>query len=73
MGSALVDPIAIEIAQDQEYAFVFDTKIEAHDREFDTIIMAIPEEGDLERALDALDEEDIGKEPETPSFPIDEV
>ncbi len=73
MGSALVDPIAIEIAQDQEYAFVFDTLIRARDREFDCVIMAIPEEGDLERALDALDTSDIGKEPETPSFPIDEA
>ncbi|MEF8774680.1 MAG: chemotaxis protein CheC [Halobacteriales archaeon] len=73
MGSALVDPIAIEIAEDQEYAFVFDTVIVARDREFDTVIMAIPEEGDLERALDALEMDAIGKEPETPSFPIDEV
>jgi chemotaxis protein CheC len=73
MGSALIDPIAIEIAQDQEYAFVFDTLIEARDREFDTVIMAIPEEGNLERALDELEMDEIGKEPETPSFPIDEV
>jgi chemotaxis protein CheC len=73
MGSALVDPIAIEVARNQEYAFVFDTLIRARDREFDCVIMAIPEEGDLERALDALEIDDIGKQRDTPSFPIDEV
>jgi chemotaxis protein CheC len=73
MGSALVDPIAIEVARNQEYAFVFDTLIRARDREFDCVIMAIPEEGDLERALDALDMDAIGEEREAPSFPIDEV
>jgi chemotaxis protein CheC len=73
MGSALVDPIAIEIAQNQEYAFVFDTLIRARDREFDCVIMAIPEEGDLERALDELEMDEIGSEPDAPSFPIDEV
>jgi len=73
MGSALIDPIAIEVARNQEYAFVFDTLIRARDREFDCVIMAIPEEGDLERALDALDMDAIGEEREAPSFPIDEV
>lgn len=73
MGSALVDPIAIEIGQSQEYAFVFDTMIQALEREFDCAIMAIPEEGTLERALDALDIEQIGVEQEAPSFPIDEA
>lgn len=73
MGAALVDPIAIEMAQDQEFAFVFDTLIKARDREFDCVILAIPEEGDLERALDTLDIDDIGAERETPSFPIDEA
>ena len=73
MGSALVDPIAIEVARNQEYAFVFDTLIKAREREFDCVIMAIPEEGDLERALDALEMGEIGKDREAPSFPIDEV
>lgn len=55
MGAAVVDPLIVGLSEFQEFAFVFDTRIKAVDTEFDVDIYAIPDEDDLERALDALD------------------
>jgi chemotaxis protein CheC len=55
MGPAAVDPLIVGLADDQEFAFVFDTRIEAADAAFDVDVYVIPDERDLERALEAVD------------------
>jgi chemotaxis protein CheC len=55
LGPAAVDPLVIALSRRQEFAFVFDTRIEADDRSFDVSIYVIPEESDLVRAVDAVD------------------
>jgi chemotaxis protein CheC len=55
MGPAAVDPLIVGLSDDQEFAFVFDTRIEAADASFDVDVYVIPDERDLERALDAVD------------------
>ncbi len=72
VGAAAVDPIIIELGQNQEYAFVFDTRIEAADRDIDCEIFAIPDEDDLMRALDDLDVDRVDEAPTTAEFPVDE-
>lgn len=71
IGPAVVDPIAAQVGQQQEYAFVFDTSISAHDENFDCSIYSISEEGDLEKALAQLDVDEIYKAKEQPEFPLD--
>jgi chemotaxis protein CheC len=60
MGAAVVDPLIVGLSDDQEFAFVFDTRITALDATFDCEIYAIPDEADLERALDRLDLSRVG-------------
>lgn len=55
MGAAVVDPLIVGLSEDQEFAFVFDTRIEAADAEFDLEVFVIPDEADLERALASVD------------------
>jgi len=55
MGPAAVDPLIVGLSDDQEFAFVFDTRIEAADAAFDVDVYVIPDERDLERALEAVD------------------
>jgi chemotaxis protein CheC len=73
VGSAAIDPIVIQLGENQDYAFVFDTRIEAADRDIDCDIFAIPDEDDLMRALDDLDVERIEETPTTAEFPVGEV
>jgi chemotaxis protein CheC len=54
MGAAVVDPLIVGLSEVQEFAFVFDTRVHAVDTQFDVDIYAIPDEADLERALDRL-------------------
>jgi chemotaxis protein CheC len=54
MGAAVVDPLIVGLVEDQEFAFVFDTHIDAADTEFDVDIFVIPDGGDLRSALDDL-------------------
>jgi chemotaxis protein CheC len=68
MGSAVIDPVIIQLGEDQEFAFVFDTVIEAEDHRFDCDIYAIPDEDDLERALNDLDVDRIEETPTTAEF-----
>jgi chemotaxis protein CheC len=58
-GAAVIDPVVIQLGEDQEFAFVFDTVMRANDREFDCSIYAIPNQDDLERALNDLDVERV--------------
>lgn len=72
-GAAAIDPIVIDLGENQEYAFVFDTQIEAADQDIDCNIFAIPDEDDLMRALNDLDVDKIEETPTTADFPVDEV
>jgi chemotaxis protein CheC len=72
-GAAVVDPVIIQLGHNQDFAFVFDTVIKADDREFDCSIYAIPDEKDLERALNDLEVERIEDAQTTADFPLDEV
>jgi len=54
MGAAVIDPVVIQLGEEQEYAFVFDTSVQAADREFDCNIYAVPDESDLEQAINDL-------------------
>jgi len=55
LGGAVVDPLVVGLGADQEFAFVFDTRIEATDATTDFEVYVVPDEADLERALSALD------------------
>ncbi|MDQ2051381.1 chemotaxis protein CheC [Natronolimnohabitans sp. A-GB9] len=68
MGTAAVDPVIIQLGETQEFAFVFDTVVVADGQEFDCEIYAIPDEDDLERALNDLDVDRIEGTPTTAEF-----
>lgn len=72
-GAAAIDPIVIQLGENQDYAFVFDTQIEAEDRDIDCDIFAIPDEDDLMRALDDLNVDRVEEAPTEAEFPVDEV
>ncbi|MXV64002.1 chemotaxis protein CheC [Natronorubrum sp. JWXQ-INN-674] len=68
MGAAAVDPVIIQLGENQDFAFVFDTLVMADGREFDCEVYAIPDEDDLERALNNLDVDRIEDTPTTAEF-----
>ena len=68
IGAAAVDPVIIQLGETQDYAFVFDTLVVADGREFDCEVYAIPDEEDLERALNDLDVDRIDETPTTAEF-----
>ncbi|WP_396612961.1 chemotaxis protein CheC [Haloferax sp. S1W] len=54
IGSAIVDPLATDLAQSQEYAFLIDSTIRTDDDEFTCDIYALPNEEELRKALKQL-------------------
>ncbi|NHN40103.1 chemotaxis protein CheC [Halorubellus sp. JP-L1] len=72
-GAAVIDPVVIQLGEDQEFAFVFDTVMRANDREFDCSIYAIPDQADLERALNELDVEKVADAETKADVSIDEL
>ncbi|WP_246999979.1 chemotaxis protein CheC [Halosolutus gelatinilyticus] len=68
IGAAAVDPVIIQLGENQDFAFVFDTVVVADGREFDCEVYAIPDEDDLERALNNLDVDRIEDAPTTAEF-----
>ncbi|QLK25463.1 chemotaxis protein CheC [Natrinema zhouii] len=68
IGAAAVDPVIIQLGENQDFAFVFDTVVMADGREFDCEVYAIPDESDLERALNSLDVDRIEDAPTTAEF-----
>ncbi|WP_137289652.1 chemotaxis protein CheC [Natronorubrum halophilum] len=68
IGAAAVDPVIIQLGENQDFAFVFDTIVVADGREFDCEVYAIPDEDDLERALNNLDVDRIEETPTTAEF-----
>ncbi|MBV0924279.1 chemotaxis protein CheC [Halomicroarcula limicola] len=57
MGRAIVDPLAAQVGQHQEHAFIIDSKMRTDDIEFEAEIHALPNERELRAALDDLDVE----------------
>ncbi|MFC6955068.1 chemotaxis protein CheC [Halorubellus litoreus] len=72
-GAAVIDPVVIQLGEDQEFAFVFDTVMRANDREFDCSIYAIPNQDDLERALNELDVDKVADAETKADVSIDEL
>ncbi|TYL37697.1 chemotaxis protein CheC [Natronococcus pandeyae] len=68
IGAAAVDPVIIQLGESQDFAFVFDTVVMADGKEFDCEVYAIPDEDDLERALNDLDVDRIEDAPTTAEF-----
>ncbi len=68
IGAAAVDPVIIQLGENQEFTFVFDTVVMADGREFDCEVYAIPDENDLERALNDLEVDRIEETPTTAEF-----
>jgi chemotaxis protein CheY-P-specific phosphatase CheC len=58
-ASALVDPIMVDLATEQEHAFVFDTVVQTSEEAVSCQIYALPEERELQRALERLSPEEL--------------
>jgi two-component system chemotaxis sensor kinase CheA/chemotaxis protein CheC len=54
MGQAIVDPLAAQVGQHQEHAFIIDSKMVTDDVAFESEIYALPNEQELRQALDEL-------------------
>ena len=57
MGRSIVDPLAAQVGQHQEHAFIIDSTMRTDDIEFSAEIHALPNERELRTALDDLDVE----------------
>ncbi|WP_424000822.1 chemotaxis protein CheC [Haloarcula salina] len=57
MGRAIVDPLAAQVGQHQEHAFIIESEMKTDDIEFEAEILALPNEKELREALEALDVE----------------
>jgi two-component system chemotaxis sensor kinase CheA/chemotaxis protein CheC len=54
MGRAIVDPVAAQVGQHQEHAFIIDSEMRTDDIAFGAEIHALPSETELRQALDEL-------------------
>ncbi|QPV62203.1 chemotaxis protein CheC [Halosimplex litoreum] len=54
MGRAVVDPLAAQVGQHQEHAFIIDSEMRTDDIAFGAEIHALPNETELRQALDEL-------------------
>jgi chemotaxis protein CheC len=74
-GPAVVDPLIVGLSEGQEFAFVFDTRVVADDdaSEFDVDVYVIPDQAELETALDRLDTERIRETPTTAQVAVSEL
>ena len=54
MGQAILDPLAAQVGQHQEHAFIIDSRMRTDDVEFEAEIYALPNEQELREALDEL-------------------
>ena len=57
MGHAIVDPLAAQVGQHQEHAFIVDSTMKTEAVEFECAIYALPNEAQLREALTDLDVE----------------
>ncbi len=54
MGQAIVDPLAAQVGQQQEHAFLIDSEMRTEDIAFGAEIQVLPNERELRQALDEL-------------------
>jgi two-component system chemotaxis sensor kinase CheA/chemotaxis protein CheC len=54
MGRSIMDPLAAQVGQFQEHAFIIDSEMQTEDVEFSASIHALPNEKELREALDEL-------------------
>ena len=54
MGRAIIDPLAAQVGQHQEHAFIVDSEMRTDDIAFGAEIHALPNEKELRQALDEL-------------------
>jgi chemotaxis protein CheC len=54
MGQAIIDPLAAQLGQFQNHAFIIDSKMKTDEVEFESSIHALPNEEELREALDNL-------------------
>jgi chemotaxis protein CheC len=78
MGAAVVDPLVVGLGDSQEFAFVFDTRIEAIGTQVDLDIYVIPDEADLREALGSFDVDRVAEtrpeaSTELPDEPTDQT
>jgi two-component system chemotaxis sensor kinase CheA/chemotaxis protein CheC len=57
MGQAIIDPLAAQLGQYQQHAFIIDARMKTDEVEFESEIHALPNEQELRKALDDLDVE----------------
>ena len=70
IGAAAVDPLVVGLAEEQSFAFVFDSRMRARDTDLDFDVYVIPSAADLTATLDALD---IAQVDETPTAASTEI
>ncbi len=73
LGPAVVDPLITSLSREQEFAFVYDTRIDAVDRAFDVSVYVVPEEASLYEALDSLDPSRVVDAPTTATYQYHDV
>jgi len=54
MGRAIIDPLAAQVGQHQDHAFVIDSRMRTDDVEFESEIYALPNDEELREALEEL-------------------
>ncbi len=54
MGHAIIDPLAAQLGQDQRHAFIIDSTMRTEQLDFGAEIHALPNEKELQEALDEL-------------------
>ncbi|CCQ32946.1 Chemotaxis protein [Halorhabdus tiamatea SARL4B] len=54
MGRAIIDPLAAQVGQHQDHAFVIDSRMRTEDVEFESEIYALPNDEELREALETL-------------------
>ena len=55
MGRAIIDPLAAQVGQQQEHAFIIESRMQTADLEFGCEIHALPDDAELRQALGDLD------------------
>jgi two-component system chemotaxis sensor kinase CheA/chemotaxis protein CheC len=55
MGKAILDPLAAQVGQEQDHAFIIDSTMKTPELEFKSEIHALPNEEELRQALEDLD------------------
>jgi len=73
LGPAVVDPLVTSLSRYQEFAFVYDTRIEATENAFDVSVYVVPDEQSLYEALNSLDTSRVTNTPTTATYEYHDV